>query len=226
MKITYYGHSSLGIETAGKYIIIDPFISGNPKASHINVDELKADYLMLTHAHFDHVHDVERIIDRTGAKLISNHEIVTWYGNNKKYEGTGLNHGGRFSFDFGSVKAVNAIHSSSFPDGTYGGNPMGFVIKSEGKTIYLAGDTALTWDMKLIPMFDKIDLAIMPVGDVFTMDIEQALIASDFVECNNIMGIHFDTMPILEIDHEGAIKMFKDKGKTLNLLNIGDSLNI
>jgi L-ascorbate metabolism protein UlaG (beta-lactamase superfamily) len=124
------------------------------------------------------------------------------------------------------LKYVNAIHSSSFPDGTYGGNPGGFVIEGERKNIYIAGDTALTMDMKLIPMRTKLDLAILPIGNNFTMDIEDAIIASDFVECDKILGYHYDTFGYIEINKEKAIKKFFDKGKDLMLLNIGDGIEL
>ncbi|HTO36696.1 MAG TPA: metal-dependent hydrolase, partial [Flavobacterium sp.] len=177
MKISFYGHASLGIEVSQKHILVDPFISGNPKASHINIGELKADYILLTHAHQDHILDVEAIAKRTGAVIVSNWEIATYYGN-KGFQTHPMNHGGSWKFDFGVVKYVNAIHSSSFPDGTYGGNPGGFVIESEHKNIYISGDTALTMDMKLIPLRTKLDLAIFPVGGNFTMDVEDAIMAS------------------------------------------------
>jgi len=225
MKITFYGQSSLGIEVAGKNIIVDPFISANEMASHINIDELKADYILVTHAHQDHVLDVEAIAKRTGATIVSNAEIATYY-EKKGFKSHPMNHGGSWKFDFGSVKYVSAIHSSSFPDGTYGGNPGGFVIESEHKNIYIAGDTALTFDMKLIPLRTKLDLAILPIGDNFTMDIDDAIIASDFVECDKVLGCHYDTFGYIKINHEEAKKKFFDKGKDLMLLEIGDSLEL
>lgn len=225
MKITFYGQSSLGIEVAGKNIIVDPFISANDMASHINIDELKADYILITHAHGDHVLDVEAIAKRTGATIVSNAEIATYY-EKKGFKSHPMNHGGNWKFDFGSVKYVSAIHSSSFPDGTYGGNPGGFVIESEHKNIYIAGDTALTFDMKLIPLRTKLDLAILPIGNNFTMDVEDAIIASDFVECDKVLGYHYDTFGYIKIDHEQAKKKFFDKGKDLMLLEIGASLEL
>lgn len=225
MKITYYGHSALEIEINGKTILVDPFISGNPKAASIEVNQLKADYILLTHAHYDHILDVESIANRTQAQIISNHEIVTYY-ENKGISGHGMNQGGSWDFDFGRIKAVSAIHSSSFPDGTYGGNPLGFILEANGKTIYIAGDTALTMDMKLIAMFFKLDLAIFPIGGNFTMDIAEALVASDFVECNKIIGMHFDTAPWIEINHQEAQNKFKEKSKELILLEIGKKLEI
>lgn len=225
MKITFYGHASLGIEVAGKHIIVDPFITGNPKAAAIDINTLKADYILLTHAHGDHVLDVEALAKRTNATIVSNAEITSYYAQ-REFKAHPMNHGGSWKFDFGTVRYVNAIHSSSFPDGTYGGNPGGFVIESEHKNIYIAGDTALTFDMKLIPLRTKLDLAILPIGNNFTMDIEDAIIASDFVECDKILGYHFDTFGYIEINHEDAIRKFFDKGKDLMLLEIGESIEL
>jgi L-ascorbate metabolism protein UlaG (beta-lactamase superfamily) len=225
MKIKFYGHAALGIEVGGKHILVDPFISGNPKAAHIAITSLQADYILLTHAHQDHILDVESIAKRTNATIVSNWEIATYYSN-KGFNSHPMNHGGSWHFDFGKVKYVNAVHSSSFPDGTYGGNPGGFVIESEHKNIYIAGDTALTMDMKLIPIRTKLDLAILPLGDNFTMDIEDAIIAAEFVECDKILGVHFDTFGYIEIDHEAAIKKFFNNGKDLMLLEIGDFIEL
>ncbi len=225
MKITFYGHSALGIEVKGKHLLIDPFISGNPKASHIDVNAIQADYILLTHAHQDHILDVEAIAKRTNTVIVSNWEIATYYGN-KGFQNHPMNLGGSWQFDFGTVKYVNAIHSSSFPDGTYGGNPGGFVIEGEHKNIYISGDTALTYDMKLIPLRTKLDLAIFPIGNNFTMDVEDAIIASDFVACDKILGVHFDTFGYIEINHDEAIKKFFEKGKDLMLLEIGDFIEI
>ncbi|WP_353777782.1 metal-dependent hydrolase [Winogradskyella sp. 3972H.M.0a.05] len=224
MKITFLGHASLAIETNGKHLIVDPFITGNEKASNINIDDLKADYILLTHAHQDHILDVEAIANRTGAKIISNYEIVMHYGA-KGIEGHPLNHGGSWEFDFGTVKYVNAIHTSSFPDGSYGGQPGGFVIKAD-KTIYIAGDTALTYDMKLIPKAFDLDLSILPIGDNFTMDYEDALIATQFLKCDRILGYHYDTFGYIEIDKVKAKAKFDARGKSLRLLEIGESMEV
>lgn len=225
MKITYLGHASLGIETGKFNLIVDPFISANELAKHIDIHELKADYILLTHAHQDHILDVELIAKRTGAKIISNFEIVNHF-ENLGISGHPMNHGGSWQFDFGKVTYTNAIHTSSFPDGSYGGQPGGFIIKTKDKSIYIAGDTALTMDMKLIPMLTTLDLAILPVGDNFTMGIESAIIASDFIECSKILGYHYDTFGYIKIDHNKAIKSFSEKGKQLLLLDIGTSVTI
>lgn len=225
MKITYYGHASLGIKVGGKHVLVDPFITANPLAAHIDIESIKADYILLTHAHGDHVLDVETIAKRTGAVIVSNAEIAGYFGN-KGFTSHPMNHGGSWNFDFGKVKYVNAIHSSSFPDGTYGGNPGGFVIEGEHKNIYIAGDTALTMDMKLIPMRTKLDLAILPIGDNFTMDVEDAIIASNFLDCDKILGYHYDTFGYIKIEHKESIQKFFNKGKDLMLLEIGDSIEL
>lgn len=225
MKITFYGHACIGIEVNGLHVLVDPFITGNPKASHIDINTLKADFILLTHAHQDHILDVEAIAKRTEAVIVSNYEIAAHFGN-KGLAYHPMNHGGSWEFSFGTVKYVNAIHSSSFPDGSYGGQPGGFVIEGEHKNIYIAGDTALTMDMKLIPLRTKLDLAILPIGSNFTMDVEDAIIASDFVECDKVIGYHYDTFGYIEINHEEAKRKFFDKGKDLMLLEIGGSIEL
>jgi len=225
MKITFLGHASLQIEIEDINILVDPFITGNPKASHIDVENIKADYILVTHAHQDHILDVETIAKRTKAKVVSNYEIVTHF-ETKGIAGHPMNHGGSWQFEFGKVKYVNAIHTSSFPNGSYGGQPGGFVIESNEKCIYIAGDTALTFDMKLIPLQTKLDLAILPIGDNFTMGVEDAIIASDFVECNTILGYHFDTFGYIEIDKEEAKRKFANKDKVLTLLEIGENVTL
>ncbi len=225
MKITYLGHASLAIEVAGKNIIVDPFISGNELAKNIDVNSLKADYILVTHAHEDHILDVESIAKRTGAKVVSNFEIVNHFGK-LDIDGHPMNHGGTWKFDFGKVTYTNAIHSSSFPDGSYGGQPGGFILETAEGNIYIAGDTALTMDMKTIPMQTKLDLAILPVGDNFTMGIESAVIASDFVACDNVLAYHYDTFGYIEIDHNKAKEAFKNKGKELVMLEIGGFIEL
>lgn len=226
MKITFYGQNSLGIEVSGKNLIVDPFISGNPLSKdHIDILELKADYILLTHAHQDHILDAEAIANNTGATIVSNYEIAMHY-QEKGFKVHPMNHGGNWKFDFGNVKYVNAVHTSAFPDGSYGGQPGGFVIEGEHKNIYIAGDTALTMDMKLIPMQTKLDLAILPIGDNFTMGIDDAIIASDFVDCDKVLGVHYDTFGYIEIDSSMAKRKFYDAGKDLMLLGIGESIEL
>ena len=226
MQITFLGHASLQIQLADHLILVDPFISGNEKASGIvNVDTLNPDYILVTHAHQDHILDVEAIAKRSGATVVSNFEIATYYGN-MGITSHPMNHGGSWTFDFGTVKYTNAIHTSSFPDGSYGGQPGGFLLIAEGKRIYIAGDTALTMDMKLIPEEGQLNLAILPIGDNFTMGIDDAVRAANFIDCDEILGYHYDTFGYIEIDHQQALNAFQQAGKNLHLLDIGKSISV
>ncbi|MEM1322259.1 MAG: metal-dependent hydrolase [Bacteroidota bacterium] len=226
MKITFYGQSGFQIETGGKTLVFDPFISPNEQAKHIDVSSIKADYVLLSHGHMDHVADAEQIAKNNDAVVVSGYEVASWYGaKDLKYHP--LNHGGKWNFDFGTVKYVNAVHSSSLPDGSYGGYPGGFVIWNDEGCFYFAGDTALTMDMKLIPMTcPKLDFCILPIGDNFTMGYEDAVIASDFVECNTVIACHFDTFGFIKVDHDKAKAAFADKGKTLHMLEIGGQIEL
>ncbi|MCM4174261.1 metal-dependent hydrolase [Arenibacter sp. TNZ] len=226
MQITFLGHASLLITTAGKRILVDPFISANEKATgKIDIKNLKPDYILVTHAHQDHILDVEEIGRMNNSTVVSNYEIATYY-ENKGLKAHPMNHGGNWKFEFGTLKYVNAIHTSSFPDGSYGGQPGGFILSSEGKQVYIAGDTALTMDMKLIPMSFKLDLAVLPIGDNFTMGVDDAIKASDFIECPKIMGYHYDTFGYIVIDHKESIEKFSKLGKELILLDIGEDLTV
>ncbi|WP_299120369.1 metal-dependent hydrolase [uncultured Tenacibaculum sp.] len=225
MNITFYGHACFGIEINGTHVLVDPFITGNPLASEIKVEDIKADYILLTHAHQDHILDVELIAERTGATIISNYEIVMHYGA-KNLKGHPVNHGGTFKTEAFSAKYVNAIHTSSFPDGTYGGQPGGFVISAGDKSLYIAGDTAVTMDMKLIPMTTKLSASILPIGDNFTMGVDDAIIASDFVECDKVIGCHFNTFPPIEINVEEAKEAFTKASKELTIIEIGKTISI
>lgn len=226
MKITFLGHASISIETGDKTLLIDPFITGNELAKNIDISKLQADYILVTHAHEDHILDVEVIAKRTGAKIISNYEIVTHFGN-QGIEGHPMNLGGKWKFDFGTVHYTNAIHSSSFPDGTYGGQPGGFVIETKNHRLYIAGDTSLTYDMKLIPeVIGELDLAVLPIGDNFTMGVDEAVKASKFLDCNKILGYHFDTFGYIKIDHKEAITKFSNAKKELILLPIGGNMKL
>ena len=226
MKITFLGHATLNIALDNFEILIDPFISGNEKAAgKVDLESLNPDYILLTHAHQDHVLDVETIASKSGATIVSNYEIAMYYGN-KGLKSHPMNHGGSWEFDFGKVKYTQAIHTSSFADGTYGGQPGGFIINAEGKRVYIAGDTALTMDMKLIPAEAKLDLAVLPIGDNFTMGIDDAVIAAEFLDCDKILGYHYDTFGYIEIDHQYALSAFETAGKKLHLPEIGQSITI
>lgn len=227
MKITYYGHSCFLVETGGKRLLFDPFVSKNPLAGQLDAQAIRCDYILPSHAHIDHTADLEMVArNNPDALIVGIWEIHDHY-NKKGFRTHPMNKGGWWSFDFGRVKMVNAVHSSSFPDGSYGGDPAGFVLDTPEGVVYFAGDTALTMDMQLIPMTcPELDLAILPVGGNFTMNVQDALLASDFIRCNRIVGCHFDTFGYIKIDHQKAIETFAAKGKELILLNLGGSLEI
>lgn len=226
MKIQYLGHSSFLVNFGGKKLLFDPFVSGNPLAGDIKIDEIEADYIFISHGHGDHMADAEAIAKQTGALIVSNYEIMGWF-EQKGLKGHGMNIGGKLTFDGFTFKNVIAIHSSVLPDGTYGGNPMGFVVWNETKCFYYSGDTALTLDMQLLPKIcPPLDFAILPVGDYFTMGYEDAVISADFIECSKIIGCHFDSFPPIKIDHHAAKAAFSASDKELILLNVGEEVAV
>jgi L-ascorbate metabolism protein UlaG (beta-lactamase superfamily) len=223
MKITYYGHSCFAAEIKGKHLLFDPFITENPLAKEVEVKKIKADYIFVSHAHYDHFADAVAIANQTGATVISNYEIITFLGKNGIKNVRPLNSGGNYPTDFGQVKCVNAIHSSSFEDGTYGGTAGGFVIESADGNFYYSGDTALTLDMKLVSETTELKFAVLCIGGTLTMDPGEAIRAAGLLQCKDVMGVHYDTFPNIKIDHAAAKEKFRSKGLTLHLLPIGDS---
>lgn len=205
----------------GKQLLFDPFISPNPLAKAIDVAKIPADYILVSHGHEDHMADAVAIAKRTGATIIANYEVATWLNKNGAPKAHPMNHGGDFGFDFGRVKYVNAVHSSTLPDGSGGGNPGGFVVESGDGNFYFSGDTALTMDMKLIGEFTKLKFAALCIGNNFTMGVDDAIRAADFIRCNEILGVHYDTFPPIKIDHARAKEKFKAAGKNLHLIPIG-----
>src|ERR1051325_2446081 len=189
MLVTYYGHSCFSVVVDGKTLLFDPFISPNELARHIDMKAIRADYILVSHGHDDHIHDAVEIAKRTNATVICSYEIFLWLTKKGLNKIRPMNMGGHWITDFGKVKSVSAIHSSSLPDGTYAGNPMGFLIESNTGNFYYSGDTALTYDMKLIGDYKNIDFAFLPVGNNFTMGIDNAVIAADFIKCERIIGM-------------------------------------
>jgi L-ascorbate metabolism protein UlaG (beta-lactamase superfamily) len=223
MKLTYYGQSCFGAETEGKALLFDPFISPNELARGIDVEKVPADYILISHGHIDHMADAVQIAGRTGATVISNFEITEWLSKAGVRKVHPMNVGGGYNFDFGRVTFVNAVHSSSLPDGAYGGNPGGFVVQSREGNFYYSGDTALTMDMQLIGEATKLKFAVLCIGDNFTMGVDDAVRAAEMVRCDNIVGVHYDTFPPIKIDQQAAIGKFKETNKTLHLLRIGET---
>ena len=226
MKLTYYGHSCFGVIIKGKNIVFDPFILHNELAKDIQPDSIEADYIFLSHGHADHIADCISIAKRTGCKVVANWEIHEWLNKQGISNTHPMNTGGKWNFEFGTVKCVVAQHSSGLPDGSYGGNPLGFVFTSEEGNFYYSGDTALTLDMQLIPGWAKLNFAVLPIVDNFTMDIADAVKSADFIQCNTIVGVHYDTFGFIKIDRKEAVASFQASQKTLLLPAIGETIDI
>lgn len=226
-QLTYYGHSCFAVTLpCGTRLLFDPFIRPNDLAKDIDVDAIQADYVLVTHGHADHLADAGDILTRTGAQLISNFEIVTWFQGKGIENAHPLNHGGGFDLPFGRVKYVNAIHSSTLPDGSSGGNPGGFVIETPDTAFYVSGDTALHSDQKLLGEFHDLKFAVLCIGDNFTMGPGDAAVAATWAGVNTAVGVHYDTFPPIQIDHAKATATFEAKGVSLLLPAIGETIEV
>ncbi len=197
-KIVWHGHLTFSIEHNGVVILIDPFFDGNP-AAKITKDDIKPDYIIVTHGHGDHVGDTVYIAKKTGATVISNFEISSWLQNQGVEKVHPMHIGGGHDFPFGRVKLTIAHHGSILPDGSYGGNPAGVLLTLGGAKIYDAGDTALTYDMTLLAD-EGVDVAILPIGDNFTMGPDDALKAVKFIKPKVVIPAHYNTWPLIEQD--------------------------
>lgn len=213
------------VEAGGKKLLFDPFISQNDKAKHIDINKIEADYILLSHGHGDHVGDVDVIAKNTGATVIAMAEVAGW----AQKQGINNVHAmnmGAVKMDFGEVRMVMAGHSSTMPDGSSGGSAAGFVIKTNEGNFYYSGDTCLMLEMQLIPRFATLDFTIMPIGGNYTMNPEDAVIAAEFVQCDKIIGVHYDTWPPISIDAANAKEIFKQAGRTLLLPEIGETITL
>lgn len=226
MKFTFFGHSCFMVETSGQKILFDPFISYNELANDIDIKTINPNFILLSHGHADHIADCISIAERSGAKVVCNWEIHEWLNKQGIKNTHPMNTGGKWSFGSFAVKCTVAQHSGGLPDGSYGGNPMGFIISSSEGNFYYSGDTALTNDMTLIPKWAKLNFAVLPIGDNFTMDAADAAECASMVNCNKIIGVHYDTFGFIKIDHEKAKQIFADKGAELLLLKIGETISI
>jgi L-ascorbate metabolism protein UlaG (beta-lactamase superfamily) len=224
MKLTFLGHATFTVEVAGKHLLFDPFIRPNPKALPGTFDSVKADLILLSHGHADHTADAVDLAKREKCPVLSNYEIAQWLGKQGVEQTIGVNLGGTVSLDFAKIKHVVALHSSELPDGTYGGNPGGFVVSTGEGNFYYSGDTALTYDMKLIAERSPLRFAVLCLGDYFTMGYEDALIAAEWLGVRDVVGVHFDTFPPITIDHGKAKAAFSAKGIRLHLLEPGSSV--
>lgn len=226
MNYTYFGHSCFLVEISDKKLLFDPFITPNELAKHIDISTIQADYIFISHGHEDHIADAVTLANQTGATIITNYEIYLWLMKKGLSNIHPLGIGGKWKFDFGVVRMTSAIHSSVLPDGTYGGTPAGFVIEAQEGSFYYAGDTGLTKDMKLIGDEYDLDFAVLPIGDNFTMGVDDAVICADYIECEQIVGVHYDTFGYIVVDHDLAKKKFKSAGLKLHLPGIGDTISL
>jgi L-ascorbate metabolism protein UlaG (beta-lactamase superfamily) len=224
ITLTWLGHAAMTIDAAGKHLVIDPFLTGNPVAS-TTADKLPADFILISHGHSDHVGDSVAIAKRTGATIIANFEIATWC-TNQGLTAHGQHIGGGFHYPFGYVKLTEALHGSALPDGSNGGNPAGFLITTEGKKIYLACDTGLFGDMALIGD-EGIDLAVLPIGDNFTMGPDDALRAAKLIRAKNVIPVHYNTFDLIKQDARAWAKRVEAETQSkVTVLDPGQSFTL
>lgn len=226
MLLTSFGHACFSVEIDGKTILFDPFITPNELAAEIDINTVEADYIFVSHGHTDHIADCVAIAKRTGATVVAGFEVAEWLKKQGVEKTHPMNTGGKWNFEFGTVKCVVAHHSSVLPDGSYGGNPLGFLFMTTEENFYYAGDTAVTLDMQLIPRWAQLNFCILPIGDNLTMGVTDAIMAADFLKCHVIVGVHYNTFGFIKIDTQKAIDAFKAEGKTLLLPEIGQTIEL
>lgn len=226
MKLTYFGHSCFLVESGGQRLLFDPFITPNPLAKGVDVRGIRADLILLSHGHADHVADAVALAKQAGAPVVCNWEVSEWLGRQGVAEVFPMNHGGSKAFGFGRVKMTSAIHSSTMPDGSAGGNPGGYVVAFEEGAFYYSGDTALTMDMKLVAEEFSVRFAVLPIGDNFTMGAQDAAKAAGFVGTKTVVGVHYDTFPPIRIDKAEALATFEKAGLVLLLPEIGETVGV
>ncbi len=226
MNLTYYGHSCFGVELAGHHLLFDPFITANPLAKSVDLASIRADFILLSHGHEDHVADAALLARQTGATILCNFEIYLWLSRQDLTRFIPMNHGGTAKLGNATAKLVSAIHSSSLPDGSNGGSPGGWVIDSPDGAFYYSGDTALTQDMKIIGETTRLRFAALCLGDTFTMGPADAITAARWVGASQVVGVHYDTFPPIQIDHAAVTRQFAEAQLTLHLPPIGQTIEL
>jgi L-ascorbate metabolism protein UlaG (beta-lactamase superfamily) len=220
-QITYYGHACFEIECNGKSMLFDPFIRGNALASHVELSSINPHYILLSHAHSDHTADAVEISKQSGATCIGVYEVCGYLQSKGAESIHPMNIGGSKVFDGIEIKMTQAIHSSSFEDGTYGGVAGGFQISTDNCHFYYAGDTSFFGDMQFIGKKRQLDFAILPIGGNFTMDATDAIECAKLLNVNKVIGVHYDTFGYIVINHQNAIDAFSEAGIELILMPIG-----
>ncbi len=225
VKFTWYGHAALGLEIDGAKLLVDPFFTGNPAAA-IQADQAKADFILLSHGHGDHTGDTVKIAKREKALVVTNFEIATWLGK-QGVEAHGQHIGGGYNYPFGYVKLTQALHGSALPDGSNGGNPAGFLLTTkDGHKIYMACDTGLFGDMRLIGE-EGIDLAVLPIGDNFTMGPDDALRAVRLIQPKHVIPVHYNTFDLIAQDANAwARRVEADTNAKVHVLKPGESFTL
>ena len=228
MKVTYLSHSCFLLETPAHRLIIDPFLTGNPLAK-TKAEDVECDFILVSHGHEDHLGDAVEISKRTGATIVASFEVAMTCASRGARNIHPMNPGGGWNFPFGRVKLTVAHHSSSnqTPDGfLYLGNPCGILVFADGKTVYHAGDTALFGDMKLIGEMNKIDVALLPIGDNFTMGPDDAAVAADFLDAGLSIPMHFNTFDLIKVNPQDFVKKATARGRSTKVLAVGESVEI
>ncbi len=223
ISITWHGHATFSLNISGTNVVVDPFFAGNNPSAKTSVDSVNADFILQTHGHGDHIADTVGLAKRTGAMVIANFEICNWINAKGHDKAHAMNTGGGYDFPFGRVKMTAALHSSGLPDGSYGGDPGGFLVTADNKTIYIAGDTALFSDMALIGRAG-IDLAILPIGDNFTMGPDDAVLALDYLKPKAVIPCHYNTWPPIAVDVQAwADRVRQETAVTPIVLGVDES---